>query len=242
MSDRFSSPANEQPSGVRHEAVAPVWHTAAVLALLITFCLAAALSGSVSPLGRQHSRIANYLLIIVLEWALVGWIRAAARSRGVSLREIIGGSWPRFTGVLRDSGIAIAFLFAALVIMQVLGHLLKISPSAGIRNLIPRTGLEIVFYLFTALTAGICEELIFRGYLLRQFSAWTQSTGAAVVLQGVVFGTVHGYQGWKYMLVIAVFGSLFGLLAVWRQSLRAGMIAHFVQDGVGGLVARHVLR
>jgi membrane protease YdiL (CAAX protease family) len=45
------------------------------------------------------------------------------------------------------------------------------------------------------------------------------------------------------MVVISLYGILFGLLAFWRKSLRPGMIAHFVQDGVGGLLlARHALR
>jgi membrane protease YdiL (CAAX protease family) len=44
------------------------------------------------------------------------------------------------------------------------------------------------------------------------------------------------------MLLIAVFGILFGLLAYWRRSLRPGMVAHFVQDGIAGVLARHLLR
>ena len=234
--------ASTGPSRSDSLAPAPLWHTAVILVILLAFSFAAAHSGNLSPLGRSHSRIANYLVVIALEWALVGWICGVARSRGVSPRDLIGGEWPRFTSILRDIGIALAFLVVALIILEVLGHLLKISPGAGLRNVVPRTPLEIVFFLFTALTAGFCEEVVFRGYFQRQFSILTRSTAAGVVLQGVVFGAVHGYQGWKYMLLIAVFGSLFGLLALWRGSLRPGMIAHFVQDGVGGLVARHVLR
>ncbi len=93
-----------------------------------------------------------------------------------------------------------------------------------------------------ALTAGIGEEILFRGYLQRQFAALTRSTATGLVLQGVAFGAAHGYQGKKYMCVIAVYGCLFGLLAYWRRSLRPGMMAHFLQDAVGGLVGRHFLK
>ncbi len=62
-----------------------------------------------------------------------------------------------------------------------------------------------------------------------------------IVVQGIAFGAAHGYQGWKFMLLIAVYGSMFGLLAHGRRSLRPGMITHFVQDGLGGLLARHFL-
>jgi hypothetical protein len=38
------------------------------------------------------------------------------------------------------------------------------------------------------------------------------------------------------MIVIAVYGCMFGSLAWWRKSLRPGMMAHFIQDAIGGLV------
>jgi len=44
------------------------------------------------------------------------------------------------------------------------------------------------------------------------------------------------------MLGIVVLGSLLGLLAYWRRSLRPGMIAHAMQDGLVGLFARYLMR
>ena len=38
------------------------------------------------------------------------------------------------------------------------------------------------------------------------------------------------------MGVIAVYGCLFGLLALWRKNLRPGIIAHILQDSLAGLV------
>jgi len=105
-------------------------------------------------------------------------------------------------------------------------------------NLLPQSPLEIALYLMLSLTAGFCEEVIFRGYLQRQFTALTRASAGGIALQGIVFGLGHGYQGWKFMLLIAVYGTTIGLLAHWRHSLRPGMILHFVQDGAGGLVGR----
>ena len=103
--------------------------------------------------------------------------------------------------------------------------------------------MESALFLLLALTAGICEEMIFRGYLQRQFTAWTGSTAAGIVLQGIVFGAAHAYQGLSMVFIISVYGCMFGLLAWWRKSLRPGMMAHFIQDAVSGLVlARYVLK
>jgi hypothetical protein len=84
-------------------------------------------------------------------------------------------------------------------------------------------------------TAGFCEEFIFRGYLLKQFYAITGSDAAAVAIQAVCFGIAHSYQGVKSMVTITVYGALFGILAVYRKSLRPGMIQHAMQDSFAGL-------
>ena len=81
-----------------------------------------------------------------------------------------------------------------------------------------------------SLAAGFCEELVFRGYLQRQFHAATGSIAAAVALQAIVFGPVHTYQGWKPVLVITVLGVLYGTLVGLRRDLRSSMIAHAWAD------------
>jgi membrane protease YdiL (CAAX protease family) len=46
-----------------------------------------------------------------------------------------------------------------------------------------------------ATTGGFFEELIFRGSLMQQFRAWTESIVWAVVIQGILFGLAHGFYG-----------------------------------------------
>ena len=159
------------------------------------------------------------------------------------MRELIGGRWNTFVDFLRDVGLGIAFVIVCGGgVMSGVAHLLKASTPSSVRNLLPQGPKEIVVYLMLAMTAGFCEEVLFRGYLQRQFAALTGSAAAGVVLQAIAFGAGHGYQGWKLMIAIAVFGITFGLMAEWRRSLRPGMIAHFLQDGVGGLLGRHLMR
>lgn len=190
----------------------------------------------------MHSHVASYIVVIIFEWITVAFIWFGIRRGGFSMADLIGGSWPRPRTILRDAGIAVLFLIVSGIILNGLGYLLKVVPNQAIRNLIPQTKLEIAIFLMTALTAGFCEEVIFRGYLQRQFAAASGAAAGGIVLQGIAFGIAHLYQGLKLVVVIAVFGSMFGLLAHWRRSLRPGIIAHFLQDGVGGLLARHFLR
>jgi hypothetical protein len=44
------------------------------------------------------------------------------------------------------------------------------------------------------------------------------------------------------MVIIAANGCLLGALAYLRRSLRPGMIAHFVQDGLVGLLAPYIFK
>ena len=83
---------------------------------------------------------------------------------------------------------------------------------------------------------GLAEEFVFRGYLQRQLLAATGRNSWAILLQGVVFGVAHGYQGIKGVLTISVYGVMFGILAALRRSLRPGMMQHASQDIVSGLV------
>ena len=87
-----------------------------------------------------------------------------------------------------------------------------------------------------SVSAGICEELAFRGYFQRQFAALAHSRWIALFAQAALFGISHGYQGTEACAKIAVFGLLFGALAMWRNSLRPGMVAHAWGDIASGII------
>jgi uncharacterized protein len=233
----LSTRNNVQP---RPEAVAPAWHTVVVIAVLFGISLFGALKGNM-PGVAAHSRVPGYCVVMLFEWALVAFIAYALKRRGMRMSELVAGRWEGAAQIRRDIGIAVAFVLVCGVgLLAGLGYLLKAAPNAAIRNLFPRGPLEITFYLMLTATAGFCEEVIFRGYLQRQFSALTKSVVGGIVLQGIVFGASHGYQGWKFMVMISVYGITFGLLAVWRRSLRPGIIAHFLQDSIGGLLGPYL--
>jgi len=221
-------------------AVAPAWHTGVVLFCLFGFSLLGALRHDWLGTG-DRARVANYVLIIAFEWVLVAFISGAARRRGVSLRELVGGRWARAIDVLRDLGIGIGFLIGAGALLQGLSYLVKPAPSKALLEFLPHGAAQMMLWVCMSLTAGFCEEVIFRGYLQRQFAALTQGAIGGIVLQGVVFGASHGYQGWKLMMIISVFGMMFGMLAYWVRSLRPGMLAHFLQDGIGGIAGRRLM-
>ena len=77
---------------------------------------------------------------------------------------------------------------------------------------------------------AFAEETIFRGYLILRFKAVTESPTAAILLSAVIFSLGHGYEGSAGVITVGVMGLLFDLFYVWRQSLVAPMVVHFLQD------------
>jgi membrane protease YdiL (CAAX protease family) len=101
--------------------------------------------------------------------------------------------------------------------------------------MLPRGPLETALWIPLSLSAGFCEELIFRGELQRLLTARTRSPWTGLLLQALVFGGLHLYEGAAACVRIACFGLLFGLVALWRRTLVPGMIAHAATDIVSGL-------
>jgi hypothetical protein len=114
-------------------------------------------------------------------------------------------------------------------------------------QLAPANGREIAAWILLCMLVSFVEEIVFRGYLQRQFIGWTRGGVASGVLaSAVVFGSAHGYQGARSMALLTVFGVLFSLLALYRRSLRAGIFAHAWHDLIAGLAlallhSRHFL-
>ena len=88
------------------------------------------------------------------------------------------------------------------------------------------------------MTAGICEELIFRGYLLQQLTAWTGRPITSIVATGALFGCLHVYEGLAAIVPLAALGMLFGFVVrQMKGDLRAVIVAHTLQDFLIALLA-----
>jgi uncharacterized protein len=231
----LQSPYDRQP-------FAPAWHTAVVLLLLLLLVAWSGLHHVLRPDHMNH-RITSYIAISAAEWLITAFIWLGWPESRLAMRILTGAMSTKLQFLLRDVGLAIAFLLVGNTLLAMIGHLMHATPNESLRNLLPHGGPEVGCYLFLALTAAICEEIIYRGHLQRQFTRWSKRASIGIVLQGVIFGASHAYQGKSMMLTICVYGCLFGLLARWRGSLLPGMMAHFLQDGVGGLLlAAHGLK
>jgi uncharacterized protein len=220
--------------------IAPFWHTSLLVAIFVGLALGGALfqhRAGVDPgMLQQHSNMVPlYLSLLAMEWALFLYVRKGVHLTGLSLRTLVGGRWTNARGVAVDISLALGTWALWALVQLVWDHVSGPSHAASIQILLPQGVAEKVLWIAVSVSAGICEELAFRGYFQRQFAALAHSRWIALFGQAALFGISHGYQGTEACARIAVFGLLFGVLAMWRNSLRPGMVAHASGDIASGI-------
>lgn len=89
---------------------------------------------------------------------------------------------------------------------------------------------EMVLAFFLVVIVAISEETIFRGYQILRYNGITNSLAFSVLLSAFVFSLGHGYEGSSGVVTVGVLGLIYAGIYVWRGSLVAPMVLHFLQD------------
>jgi uncharacterized protein len=233
----METPALAQSTSDRYPQVASPIHTILVLAVVGGWALYFKILADQLSAAPNPNRVRFYLVSIFLEWFVFVLVVAGVRRSGAPVRLVLGDRYQSVRQVLKDIGIAAAFWIVSGGLLFVLAWALRVGAAArDLQSMFPRGGAEITLWLAVSVTAGICEETIFRGYLQRQFMALTKSAPAGILLSAAAFGAAHAYQGFRRVILISLYGAMFGILAYWRRSVRPGMIAHAWQDSLGGVL------
>ncbi len=231
-----SAPA-PSASDCYRQAAGPL-HTICLLALLGAWTILGRMIADHMRAAANPHRLRFYLLTLFFEWLLFIFVVVGVRRSGAPALLVLGDRWQSVRQVVWDIGIAAAFWIVSAVLLLILGWLLGVAEHRpNMEFILPHSGAEITVWIALSITAGICEETVFRGYLQRQFMALTKSVPAGILLSAAAFGTAHAYQGFRMVILIGLYGAMFGILAHWRTSVRPGMIAHAWQDYLSGVLA-----
>lgn len=113
-------------------------------------------------------------------------------------------------------------------------------------SFLPETAYEYRSFILLSFSAGICEEIVFRGYFIRYFFALTDGSPwggtLAILLPAIIFGAVHIYQGWKAVIKVAAMAVLFGFVFVRSGSLWVLILVHALVDLIGGFISWRLSR
>jgi len=260
--DTTRSIAPQEPA--TSTSIAPAWHSMVLMAIIVALSIHAAwrFSAAHGPLNRLYT----YGFSAVFDFVMVAWVALGLRLKKIPLRSLLGAFSFDLRLIALDLGIAVLFWIGSMMVLGSVnltwtgveallthrtmaphiagqkGRIISADPERmkvlhDLAELAPANGKEISAWALLCLIVGFSEELVFRGYLQRQFIGWARGRVAwGALASAVIFGAAHAYQGVRGMVLIALFGALFSVLAIYRRSLRAGMIAHGWHDLFSGLV------
>jgi membrane protease YdiL (CAAX protease family) len=107
-------------------------------------------------------------------------------------------------------------------------------PSTPLPSFMTAKGLgESLLAVVLVAVVALTEETIFRGYLILRLKSITSSPVAAALLSAAIFSLGHGYEGSAGVVTVGVMGLIFAFVYMWRQSLVAPIMMHFLQDFIG---------
>lgn len=220
------------------------WHylyTFALVAVMIFMSFAGAHQQGQFAARRGHFMF--YALTIGTELVLLGLTYLGIRFSKMTLRDVIGGRWNTKEDFFWDALIAFVFWFGSYAVLIGLGLAMHMAKPGAIDEgkktielLAPHGGLELALWICMSVVAGFVEEIVFRGYFQRQFSTLLRNVWIGMLASAAVFGLSHAYEGRQRMLLIFIYGAMFGTLTIWRKSLRPGMMAHAWHDSFEGII------
>jgi hypothetical protein len=241
---KVSDNTEEAPSAAalpwpnRTQPIAPWWHTTLLVIIIVGISVLSGLQSKTMGFGGSH--IQRYAVTIVWEWFLALLALWGLHMRRTPLRQIMGTRRAGIKNWMTDIGIAMLFWIAAMIVLSAIATVLRllhlIAPQKAIIAIAPQNLAQVLVWVALCTTAGIVEEFVFRGYMLQQFTSIRGNLWIGVIASSLLFGAAHGYEGIGGMIAITAYGAMFALLAIRRQSLRAGVIAHAWHDSITGIV------
>lgn len=190
--------------------------------------------------GGTHSRLRFYrrsmielwlLTPVVLSWWL--WSGRAVTAAGLG----VPGGWAFWGGAIVVVALAIALGLQVAVVRSSAEARAKVQKQfRGIPALlVPRDNRERRMWVGLSLTAGFCEEVLYRGFLMWYSMMWLPK-GAAVLASAVIFGVAHLYLGWAVgVLRATVAGVVFGVAYLLTGTLWVPIALHAIVDVTSGL-------
>jgi membrane protease YdiL (CAAX protease family) len=207
--------------------------------------------------GRLRSdptaRRSFYLRLLVLEWGLtlltlVIWLSAP----GVDAAEV-GLSWPQqWPGPITWLVVLLVLAFVVVSTRALRSGVLiedrepivrppgyesthgrhAEPPGHSTLALLPRTAGERRLFTVVGVTAGVCEEWLYRGFFLAVVAALAGGapTVVLVAIAAVAFGLAHAYQGAVGIVTTGLLGGVMALVYLETGSLLLPVLLHAAID------------
>lgn len=131
----------------------------------------------------------------------------------------------------RDVLAMFAALICASILTSIAGRFISFAPSFDPRQLV---AVPLALRIVLVLTAGICEEFMYRGFAIEELARFLGNRWVAGLLSLIFFTIAHtGLYGLTAGLIIPfIVGAMLTILYLWRHNLAVCMLMHAIVDGI----------
>lgn len=205
-----------------------------VAGLLVGLPLAYWVKDAVFPWAGQlfghrdhHAFYGFWLSVVVLHWASVVVCVAVVRRNGIGLSDL---GLPGRRRVIRTIALlAVVGLFLVLI-RSLLGPVTIFGGTPFFGNGSPAGGPQRLVWVVVAVTAGLCEEFVYRGVALTLLRRRGFSPVASAAFACVPFALMHGPAGIFGFPFVGTLAVLMSILYLRTRSLAPGMSLHALLD------------
>jgi CAAX protease family protein len=197
------------------------------------------------PHISSMERLVLYASTIAFQWLAVAVVAWRVTARGFTAAQL---------GLVLQNRtqIAIAAAVGAAVIatlqwlnLRRVGRIPVASRGvlqAIAERLLPQSNLELPPYLALAITAGLCEEFLYRGFAMAALAQAGLAAWLVILVSSILFGLAHSYQGRGGMVTTFLVGLLLGASRLTYNSLVPAIFWHSAVDVAAGLAGRRYLK
>ncbi len=195
--------------------------------------------------GTASDPVSLYTQTAILEWAvlfalLTSWY--LLNRQLADLGFVAPGGLPFYVGIVLV-GLLCAYLLHACRKVAALSPEQKQKQAAAMGELVhflPRNERHYRYFFGVSLTAGVVEEIVYRGFAIWYLAHFMPVWGA-IVLSSVFFGLAHSYQGAPGVLRTALVGFAFAWLYIYTGSLWLPIVGHALFDILQGRIIVTIL-
>ena len=190
------------------------------------------------PAVGTKEKLVLYGATIAFQWLLCGLVAWRAVARGLTAAEL---------GLARRIDLellAFSLVGAALICAFQWFNLRRMGqlhvPATELmrklaERLLPSKPVEFAPYCALAVTAGVCEEFLYRGFAMAALTRLGAPSWSVVLLSSALFGLAHAYQGRGGIMGTGLLGLLFGTMRLAVGSLFPLALWHAGVDVVAGV-------
>lgn len=196
------------------------------------------------PRVEPAERLSLYGSTIAFQWIATAVAAWRAWAHGFTARQL-GLALPN-----RWKLLVITVLGAALIVTLQWLNLRRMgrstSPLRGplqalAERILPQSTMELIPFFALAVTAGLCEEFLYRGFAMAVLTRSGLPTFAVVILSAILFGMAHLYQGRSGFVSTTLLGVLLGASRAALGSLVPVVVWHMGVDVVAGMAGPRYL-